>query len=154
MKKNNIKNLFMYYILSSIIIAITSQYADAEQRSIYFKVFKKEELIANKNKVNCDSYDDHLIKYFDEPDYNHKITQYDPIIGISTLCESWEPHIDPVVHIDGTQTDSPELTDATDGFIDKISATVYCKDEYGEERPADRVILECIDHDAITQKNK
>jgi len=124
------------------------------KRSIYFKVFQGADLIPNQDKeviVSCDSYDDHIFyrsSYPDGPPTTQVMNQTDMIIGVSGLC-TYSYHIDPIIHVDGNQGDFGEYIDGEDGFTDFYSATVVCKDEFGNFWPPSRVVLECLDHDAI-----
>lgn len=144
----------------AIMVMLTCQVALAESknRSVYYKVFT--ELVPNENQeaiVTCDAYDDHAIT----EDLTQ--TQYDLILGVSAICgEQTDGHMDPVIHIDGFEGDIDFLKDAEDGVIDVSQAVVTCIEPLDDPegymgippQVPHRIVLECLDHDAIITETK
>jgi hypothetical protein len=158
-KRIHCKFTLIISVTVALLMILVSQSSAGDKKDIYFKVFQGANLVPQENNeviVSCNSYDDHTVRNIGEmsPD-DGSFPQQDMIFGVSVLCPKSQDRLDPVIHIYGNQSDLWEWTDSEDGLLDFHQAKVYCQNkEFDFTAPASRVILECLDHDAITDKVK
>ncbi|PKN13298.1 MAG: hypothetical protein CVU69_03075 [Deltaproteobacteria bacterium HGW-Deltaproteobacteria-4] len=154
------KFILVLCVSVALLMILVSQSSAMDKKDIYFKVFQGADLVPRENNeviVSCDSYDDHTVRDIGAEVYpdDGSFPQQDMIFGVSVLCPKSQDRLDPVIHIYGNQSDLWEWTDPTDGLLDFHLAIVYCENkEFNFTAPASRVILECLDHDVITDQVK
>lgn len=158
--KDQVDTAIMLFSLMLVVLLASPAVASEPKRSTYLKEIKGAELNVDANRVahvNCDAYEDHPMMRLGEYLPGATMKQYDMILGVSVLCPKAEGHLDPVVHVDGNQSDLSEWDDMVDGYLDFFGATAQChlvdNGEVVWVTAPSRVVLECLDHDALLGEN-
>lgn len=160
-------NVIAVTLLCHTVFAVEE--SEVKDRSLYFKVFNQAEILqmdlgANKIVgVTCDTYDDHPILIDGGeilPPAELLPLQHDMILGVSVICPAHsDAHFESSIHIDGDEEEYNgvwPITDASDGYFDDFHASATCVDAEGmySNLLPKRIVLECLDHDAIISEEK